>query len=499
VSGSKAAHNAPDGAIKAVWSGAVRGVRDNALAEVAMQVIKLGGFVVLARALMPSDFGIFRVTAAITSFALPFAAAGLADSLVQRRALRADLEATGFWVSALAGIAVAMALWAAAPWVAIAMRMPPLGWALRIICIPIVIEAIATLSTARLRRELRFGPLATADVLGEAAFFGTAIAMVIAGRPRVSLVLGLGARMLVHGTAVYVARPIVPRFRFSPSADRDLIRFSSSVVGGQALRTVSANADFMMVGWLLGSTQLGFYSMAWDLLRFVPDRVYAVAGRVALPAFCRLQDNDAALREGYRAIVNYAGRFVIPMGACAAVAAPKIIAAIYGPAWAGTAMPLRLMSFGLAMIGLRMVVGSIYYAKDHPGYEIMLQGARGLAVIVTVGMLAHTGLIGVSLGMSLLEGAMTLLAHEMVCRLIGLDFRSLVRDGAQGLRCAVWCALATFAGTLVAEAVDLHGPAALPVVALLPTITFAWLEFDTASQMLAAMFAPRPAALRTET
>ena len=484
--------------IGAVWNGALRGVRDNALAEVAMQVIKLGGFVVLARALMPSDFGVFRITAAIAMFVMPFAAAGLTDSLVQRQTLDADLEATAFWVSTGAALMIAGGLWIGAPAIARAMRMPSLGWALGVTCIPIVIESIATVSGVRLRRALRFAPLATADVLGEAAFFGTAIAMVIAGKPRASLVIGLAARMTTHGLAVYLADPCVPRLRFKIAGDRELVRFSSSVIGGQALRTLSSNADFMMVGWLLGSTQLGFYSMAWDLLRFVPDRVYAVAGRVALPAFCRLQDHDPALREGYRAIVDYSGRFVIPMAACAAVASPEIIAAIYGPAWAGTALPLRIMSFGLAMIGLRMAVGSIYYAKNHPAYEILVQGARGLATIVTVGALARTGLFGVSLGMSLLEGAMTLLAHALVCTLIGTAFTSLIADAVPGLKSALWCALAAAAGKFVAQAADIHGAMALPMVAIGPAIVFAWFEFETTSTLLGALIASRPAVVRAQ-
>jgi len=488
----------PESIVGAVWNGALRGVRDNALAEVAMQVIKLGGFVVLARALMPSDFGIFRVVAAISMFLVPFAAAGLSDSLVQRETLGLDLEATSFWVSTMAAIAVAVALFCAAPSIASAMRMPSLSWALRAICIPMLIESGATVSGVRLRRGLRFAPLARADVFGEAAFFGTAIAMVIAGHRRESLITGLAARMATHGLAVYVADPFIPRLRFKIAGDLALVRFSSSVVGGQALRTLSSNADFMMVGWLLGSTQLGFYSMAWDLLRFVPDRVYAVAGRVALPAFCRLQNDDSALREGYRAIVDYSGRLVIPMAACAAVAAPEIIAALYGPAWAGTALPLRIMSFGLAMIGLRMAVGSIYYAKNHPAYEIFVQGARGIATITTVGTLAGTGLFGVSLGMSLLEGAMTLLAHALVCTLIGTAFMSLLANAAPGIKSALWCALATAAGKLLADAGDIHGAMALPIVTIGPAIVLAWFEFETTSKLLGALIATRPAVARAQ-
>ena len=61
-------------------------------------------------------------------------------------------------------------------------------------------------------------------------------------------------------------------------------------MAGRLLCTVSSNADYLLVGRLLGSSALGFYGMAWDLLRFLPDRLYKVAGRVTVPAFCRMQD-----------------------------------------------------------------------------------------------------------------------------------------------------------------------------------------------------------------
>src|SRR6267154_5517829 len=38
-----------------------RGVRDNVIGEIALQVVRIGGLIVLARALTPSDFGLFRV------------------------------------------------------------------------------------------------------------------------------------------------------------------------------------------------------------------------------------------------------------------------------------------------------------------------------------------------------------------------------------------------------------------------------------------------------
>jgi len=60
-------------------------------------------------------------------------------------------------------------------------------------------------------------------------------------------------------------------------AARDFGRFTTSVWGARTIYVCSANADFLLVGRFLGSDALGFYGMAWDLLRFVPDRLHEAA------------------------------------------------------------------------------------------------------------------------------------------------------------------------------------------------------------------------------
>ena len=109
---------------------------------------------------------------------------------------------------------------------------------------------------------------------------------------------------------------------------------------------LSINADYLLVGRLLGSAALGFYGMAWDLLRFVPDRLYRVAGRVTFPAFCQLQDDHEALARAYLDFFDYMARVVLPIAACAAIAAPEILRTIYGPQWVPSALPMRLLAPG---------------------------------------------------------------------------------------------------------------------------------------------------------
>jgi O-antigen/teichoic acid export membrane protein len=241
---------------------------------------------------------------------------------------------------------------------------------------------------------------------------------------------------------------------------------------------------------LLGASPLGFYSLAWDLLRFIPDRLYKVAGRVTFPAFCQLQDDDEQLARAYRDFFDYVARIVLPVVACAAVAAPELIRVVYGPQWAPVARILRMLALGLALVGLRNGIGSIYYAKDHPAFDIYLHGFRLALIVVVVSGLAGTGLAAVSAGMSGVETIIGIVGTLMACWLVRMDFSRLVAATAPGLRLAIACSAATAAGKAVAFVAGIHGPLILAFVTLPPAVVFYCIEASTVSTMLTGAFAP---------
>ena len=70
-----------------LWSAFARSVRDNMVAEFVVQALRIGGMVVLARALSPHDFGLFKILVVVSTFAMLFNEAGIPDALIQRRDL----------------------------------------------------------------------------------------------------------------------------------------------------------------------------------------------------------------------------------------------------------------------------------------------------------------------------------------------------------------------------------------------------------------------------
>lgn len=481
-----------------LWEAFAHSVRANVLAEACAQTIRVGGFIFLARWLAPADLGMLRILIAVTIFAGITNSTGIADALVQREQLNADHEAAGWWMNLGIAALNALVLYAAAPLLERLLAMAGLAGLLRLLCIPLFIDGTAYISTARLRRRLEFSVLAKADVVAEATFLLTALILLFSGLPRWSLPAGLGARITTRALFVWLSEKYIPRSlpRLAPA--RDLVRFSTSVWGGRMLVAVSSNFDYLLVGRLLGGTVLGYYGMAWDLLRFIPDRLYNVAGRVTLPAFARLQNDDDALRRAYCHFSGYMARVVLPITAFAAVAAPQLVVGIYGTHWRSTATPLRILSLGLALCGMRLAIGSVYYTKNRPSLDIWLHGLRLALITVAIYATAPFGLIGVSAAMSVVESAISIIGQLLACRLIQLRGASLVRAWWPGAITGGACAFGAFVGVKLAAACGLQGAPALAVVAMPAAAIFLWLQLDTVRAMLGSLVSRQGAGVVVE-
>jgi O-antigen/teichoic acid export membrane protein len=459
-----------------LWAAFARSVRDNLAAEGAVQILRVGGMIVLARALGPEDFGLFRVLLVVSVIAGLGNQTGIPDALIQRRDVTAEHESTAWWLSAAIALATSSMLYAAAPLISTAMAMPGLTAGVRLLCIPTFLEGTAITAGACLRRQLKFGVLAIADVVAEVAFLGTALVLLQSGKPLWSLPGALAARLGAHAIAIWIAEPRLPKVLPTQRAARDFARFTSAVWSGQFIYVLSSNADYLLVGRLLGSTALGFYSIAWDLLRFVPDRLHRVAGRVILPAFCRLQDNRDALARAYVDFFAYIARIVLPIAACAALAAPEILATIYGSKWLDAALPMRLLAPGLAMCGLRLGMGSVFYARNRPGLDFYLHGARLVAIVVTICGLARWGLAGVSAGMSVVECAISVAGQLLACRLVDVRLGALVAASVKATRLTLLCLLGTLAGRSLAMLAGLQPGAVFLAAVILSALVYAWIE-----------------------
>lgn len=477
-----------------LWRVFAHNVRDNVIAEVATQVVRIATMVILARSLDPNDFGVFRVLLVISVAVGLINQAGIPDALIQRPELRGEHECTAWWITIVLSLTSAGALYAAAPLIVRLMAMPALEPGIRLLCIPLIMEGAVVTAEARLQRKLCFGLIAVASIIAETAFLATALWCVREDYLTLSLPAALAARMAVHGLTIGVAagRPSwgAPRW----SAGRDLARFAGTAMSAQIVCFLSSNTDYLLIGRLLGGAALGYYSIAWDLLRFVPGRLHRVAGRVAFPTFCRLQNDDRGLGEAYLKFFGYIAKVVLPLVACVVVAAPQILIALYGSKWLPAAEPLRFLGVGLALAGLTVGTGSVYYAKNRPALDLYLHVARLVLLTIACVGFARFGLRGVSAAMGAEEAVIGLAGCWLVTRLIGARVNDLLRAATPGFQLGLACGVTTLVSKTAVAAMGVNNGVALALILLAPATVFFWWEATNMAEMMRNAFSAIPAA-----
>lgn len=461
-----------------------RSVRDNLIAEFGAQAVRGAGIVVLARLLTPADFGIMKALLAVSMVAELLIQAGVPDALVQRQQLDLEHECAGWWMNLAISVMTVAALYGGAGRLAAWMEMPELKTGIRLLCLPIFFEGVKLLSSARLERDLRFGALALADLVAEVGFVVGAAILLVLRVPRWSLVAGLAVRSLSRGLTIWAASPRIPLKFPRLSAIRDLASFAVTVWGGRIVQAVSDNSEYLLIGRLLGSSALGLYGMARDVLRFLPNRLNRVAGRVTFSAFCRLQSEPHEVARLYARYFNVVVRISLPLIAVVAATAPDLVKSVYGHRWLASAAPLQLLALGAALASSRSAISAIYLAKGYPSLEIYLNGLRLVLVLSVLFVLRHTGLLAISAGISAVEIATAVAAHYVAGWFTGLSLWDMLRESMPGIRLAIICSAVALLADSVCHHFEVSGIVALALALFAAAVVYVQLEKPRLKKMI---------------
>ena len=211
-----------------LWRAFARSVLFNLQAELAANLIRIGGVVFLARALRPGDFGLLRILIVVGAIAALTSTAGFPEAVIQRQHLLIEHQTTAWWLTVACAGATAAMLFVGASLIERLMAMVHLGAMIRLLCVPIFIEGTAAVPNALLQRQLRYGALAAADVIAEFGFVVSALVLLYLGSPRLSLPCGLGRARNVEGRDNLDRGPFVPRGMPRMRAARELWPFAAA-------------------------------------------------------------------------------------------------------------------------------------------------------------------------------------------------------------------------------------------------------------------------------
>ena len=243
---------------------ASRGVLWTAGAQFIAQGIHVAVRLVLARLLVPDDFGLVAMAMVFLSLTPLVADLGVGQALAQRQDLAEGHRSTAFWLTSALGGGLFFLFAAAAPLFGAFYGEPAVVPIIRVLAVSFLLAAPESVYSALLIREMRFGLLGARRIAATLSGGAAGIAAAVGG-------LGVWA-LVIHslvtaaaGSALLAWRsPWRPRWEFSRKAARELWGFGRWVTGSRLLNHLNRNADNLLIGRFLGAAALGLYSFSYQ-------------------------------------------------------------------------------------------------------------------------------------------------------------------------------------------------------------------------------------------
>ncbi|HEV2533299.1 MAG TPA: lipopolysaccharide biosynthesis protein [Phenylobacterium sp.] len=390
--------------------------------------LQLAMLPILARLIGPAEYGLVAMAMPFILFANVLSDGGMSLALGRRQDVTPELESTVLWLSAGIGGTIALGLIALAWPLGVVMHQPRLPWLIMALSPILFMNGLAAASNARIIREGRFSVFAGGDLFSTLA--GAAVALVAAmhGYGAWSLVAQQLALWVVKLVWVTVNSRAAFRLHWRFEEARDLLKFGLHAIGSQLADYVSRNIDNLIVGAILGSTALGFYAMAYQIVR-IPDML--ISGPLYLYIFTAVsraahESQRGALQDLAASAMRLASAAFAPLFCGLAIIADLAVPLVLGDKWQGAIEPLRWLAGAGFFFCICSLVSAILMALGRSALQLRLSMLLGGATIVIVGATASFGVTVVSMALAIgIAGVCAVYVHQLA-RALKMPRRTLV-------------------------------------------------------------------------
>ncbi|WP_193369758.1 lipopolysaccharide biosynthesis protein [Pelagibius marinus] len=445
--------------------------------------------IVLARLLMPADFGLVALATALMAAVSVFSEFGLELALIQNQEADRRHYDTAWTLGLLRGsVACAGILLAAQPLAAF-LENPRLENVILVLAVVPLLQSLNNIGTVAFRKELTLNKEFVFRIVPRIAGVIVTIALAFIWRNYWALVVGTlcGRSMrVVMSYAMHNYRP-----RLSLAAWREIMNFSKWIVLTGIAAFINRKAGHFFVGKFLDAAAVGAFSIAGQIANMAAAELIAPVKQVLFPGYAQIAHDVAALR---RAFIDAYGLLVLvslPTAVGIGLTAEYYVPLLLGPNWIGAVPLIEILVISSGLRSLSSHVRPVYLAMNRP--RLGAYASAGRALVFLPGLyfgLVEYGIIGAAIAHAVAQVAVLFCSLYYMHRLLALSFSELLRASWRALSA---CLLMVATLLALKAAPPVQGDGAMVALILLSASVGAGVVVYIAADLLLWWCCRRPA------
>ena len=373
------------------------------------QLVSFVVSVVLARLLLPEEYGVISIVMIFVNLCNVFITSGWSNALVQNKDADDVDFSSVFYFSIVFSVALYIGLFFAAPVIANFYEMPLLTPVIRVMGIRLMITSVNSVQHARVTKLMQFKKYFFSTLGGNICSAIVGIALAYTGAGVWALVAQYMTSTLFDTIILFVTVKWRPKLLFSFKRLKVLIRYGWKVLATDLVNTIYEDFRGLYVGKLYSAADLAYYTRGQSYSNLVVNNINSTISSVLFPVISNVQENVASVKAITRRAIKTSSYVLTPMIMGLAIVAEPTVRLLLTDKWLpcvpylqilcinGALMPLNTANVqAMNAVGRSDLALKLGIAKKTFGFTMILIFARYSILAMTYAGLA-TGLVSLIL------------------------------------------------------------------------------------------------------
>lgn len=352
----------------------------------------------LARFLVPEDFGLLAMMTVFIAIATALMDSGIKQAVIRKLNPDDAYFSTAFYANIVLGIIAYILLYIASPFIADFYDEPRLTLLIRVAGSVVIINSFQVIQVALLSRDLNFKLQMKANVPAGVVSGVVAVLMAYTGFGVWSLIVQTVLNALLVVLVYWWIQPWRPSKSFDLSYLAEMYSFGYKLFLSGVLNTISRNIYVLVIAKLFSASVAGLYFFADKIKGLVISQLASSIQAVTYPALSTLQDDDQKLKEGFRKVMRVTTFLLFPAMLILASLAQPLFEVVFPDRWIPAIPYLQIMCITGMLYPMHSINLSILKVKDRTDLYLGLEVFKKITLFSILFISYRYGVIGILIG-----------------------------------------------------------------------------------------------------
>lgn len=367
--------------------------------SIGMRAFQFFVGIILARILVPEDFGLL-VTLQVFTGALGFiAGGGMGEALVQAKSVDEMDFKVVFTAQLLICIFIYFALFTFAPFLSDWFNDPRYTDLLRVSALTFIIRPFANIPRAKLRREMQFKSITLFSLISIVLEAIISIILALEGFGTWALIFGGLAGSFCLLLLLLYHTKWIPGFAYRKDSIKRLGGYGIKVSVNEIILHIRSQIPNLVISRSLGAGQVGLFNKADSISELPALIISGSAYQTVFRALSSVQTNLDQSKYIYFRTIALVSIYTFPLYVGLFWTSESFILFVYGEKWIDTALPLQILTIAGLFSCITNPSGAVVAAQNRLEKEIMIQIETLFLFVIATLIGLNWGIVGIAVAL----------------------------------------------------------------------------------------------------